>query len=131
MTQLIDFVVDGSILFNISVGLGNIGLRLVVIVIGNEIFHRVIREEGLQLAGQLRRERFVVGDDQSRLTHLVDNLGNSVGFARTGSAQQHLRTQALLHACCQFLYSLGLVPGRLKGSLDLKIHVSPALLINY
>ena len=100
MAQLIDFVVDGSILFNISVGLGNIGLGLVVIVIGNEIFHRVIREEGLQLAGQLRRERFVVGDDQSRLTHLVDNLGNSVGFARTGSAQEHLRTQALLHACC-------------------------------
>ena len=63
MAQLIDFIINGSILFNISIGLGNIGLRLVVIVIGNKVFHRIIREEGLQLTGQLCRQRFVVSND--------------------------------------------------------------------
>ena len=62
VAQPVNFLVDGGVLLDIGIRMGDIGLRLVVIVVGDEIFHRVIREEGLQLAGQLGRQGFVVSN---------------------------------------------------------------------
>ena len=45
MAQFINLVVNGRIFFNISIRLGNIGFRLIIIVIRNKIFHRVVREK--------------------------------------------------------------------------------------
>ena len=45
MAQTVDFIIDGGILLNIGVGRGDIRLRLVIIVVGYEIFYRIIREK--------------------------------------------------------------------------------------
>ena len=42
-THLLDVFVDAGIFFDIEIARGNVGFRLVIIVIGNKIFHRVFR----------------------------------------------------------------------------------------
>ena len=123
MAQLINLVVNRSILLNIRIRLGNIGLRLIIIVIRNKIFHRILREEGLQLTRQLCRQRLIMRNHQRRLAHLIDYLRNRIRLARARCTQQHLRAQALLHALRQLGNRLRLVAGRLKRSLNFKIHV--------
>ena len=63
MAQLIDFVVDGRIFFDISIGLYYICFRLIIIVITDKILHRVGRKKLLKFASQLRRQSFVMGND--------------------------------------------------------------------
>ena len=43
--QPVDLLVDAQVLFNVGVGAGNICLRLVVVVIGYEILHGILRKE--------------------------------------------------------------------------------------
>ena len=49
MAQLFDFVIDGAVLFDVGVGVGDIGFRLVIVVVGHKIFHRIVREKCLKL----------------------------------------------------------------------------------
>ncbi len=53
MAQLVDLVVDGGVLLDVGVGGGDVGFGLVVVVVGDKILHRVIREELLELAVKL------------------------------------------------------------------------------
>lgn len=41
VAQTLDLVVDGGILFDVGIRLGNICLRLVIVIVGNEVFHGV------------------------------------------------------------------------------------------
>ena len=122
MSQFINLVINGSVLFNVSVGLGNVCFRLVVIIIGNKIFHSVFREEGFKLTGELRRQSLIVGDNKGWLLNLVYYLGNGIGFACTCCAQKNLSSQTLLYSLRQLLDCLGLIPCRFKGCLNFKIH---------
>ena len=54
VAHAVDLLVDRGILLDVGVGARDIGFRLVVIVIGDEIFHRVVGEEILELAVKLR-----------------------------------------------------------------------------
>ena len=47
VAQFINLIVNGSVLFNISIALRNIGFRLIIIVVRYKIFNRVIRKERL------------------------------------------------------------------------------------
>ena len=62
------------ILLDIGVGARDIGFRLVVIVIADEILDRVLREELLELAVELRRQRLVGRQDQGRALGRLDHL---------------------------------------------------------
>ena len=55
--------------------------------LGHKILHRVLREELLKLAVELRREGFIVGDDQRRLVQLLDDIGHREGLAGTRNPQ--------------------------------------------
>ena len=65
-TKLVELIVDGGFFFDVDVAGGNVGFRLVVVVVGDEIFDRVLREEMLELVIELGGESFVVGHDQGR-----------------------------------------------------------------
>ena len=82
--QLVDLVVDRQILLDIGIRGGQVGLRLVVIVVGDEILHGVVREKGLELAIQLRGERLVVAQHERGPPHLLDDVGDGEGLARAG-----------------------------------------------
>ena len=60
MPHLIDRIVHRGVLGNVRVALGNIGFRLVVIVVADEILHRVAGEKLFELLIELTGQRLVM-----------------------------------------------------------------------
>ena len=59
MAQLIDLVVDLGILFDVGIARGDIGLGLVVVVIGNKVLDGVLGKEFLELGVELSRQGLI------------------------------------------------------------------------
>ena len=126
VAQPLDLGVDRCILFNKSIRVGDIRLRLVVVVVGDEILHRILRKKLPELLAKLGRQRLVVGQHQGRPLDLFDDLGHGVGLAAAGDAQQHLLAQTALQTLRQLLDGLGLVPGGGVFGYDFELrHSSP------
>ena len=97
-------------MIGIRVG-GDIRLRLVVVVVGDEILHGVVGEKLPELLAQLGRQGLVVvGQHQRGALHLLDDLGHGVGLAGAGDAQQHLLLQAVLQPLRQRSMAWGWSP---------------------
>ena len=94
-THLLDMFVDRRVLFDEQVALRHVGFGLVVIVVADEVFDRILREKVAELAVQLRRQRLVGREDDGRPAHARDDVGHGVGLARTGHAQQGLEGQSI------------------------------------
>ena len=114
-------VVDRGVLLDEGIGGRHVGFGLVVVVVGNEIFHCVIREERLELAIQLRGQGLVRRQYQGRALHLLDDVGDAEGLARTGHTEQGLVRQAGLDAFDHQADGLRLVAGRLETGNELEL----------
>ena len=88
--QLVELVVDGGFFVDVDVGGGDVGFGLVKIVVADEIFDGVFGEKTLELVVELRRERFVVRQNQGGAIGGFDELGHREGFAGAGDAEQDL-----------------------------------------
>ena len=126
VAQLLHFLVDAGVLLDERVASGHVGLGLVVVVVADEVHHRVVGEELLQLGRELRGERLVGGHDERRLLHGLDGLGHGERLAAARHAQQRLVAQALVHAAREGLDRLGLVAGHLVGRHHLERRVGQA-----
>ena len=102
--------------------MGNIGLRLVVIVVGHEILHGVLREKLLELGAELGRQGLVVGQNQGGPVGLLNDIGHGEGLAGTGDAQHDLLVKAQLQTAAQLLNGLRLIAGGLVRGVKFKIH---------
>ena len=120
--QPVYLLIRRGVLLDVGVGLRHIGLRLVVVVVGDKVLDRVVREELLHLAVELRRERLVVGDDECRLLQLLNHIRHRKGLARARHADQGLELIARAKPADQFLYGLRLVARRLKLTVQFKFH---------
>ena len=109
VAHAVDLLVDGGVLLDIGVGARDIGFGLVVVVVGDEILDRVVREEALELAVELGGQGLVVGEDQGRALGRLDDLGHGEGLAGAGDAEQHLGAVVALDALDQLGDRLGLV----------------------
>ena len=118
MAHAVDLLVDGGILLDIGVGARDVGFRLVVIVVGDEIFDRVVGKKAPELAVELRRQRLVGREDQRRALRLLDHLRHGEGFAGAGDAQQNLRAVVAPHAFDQLGDRLRLVALRVEVGFD-------------
>ena len=107
--QLVQLVVDRGFLFDVSVRSRYVCLRLIVVVVADEILDRIFGKEVAKFVEELRSQGLVVRQDQRRAAHLLDDFGHREGFAGTGHAQQHLMLLAALHAAHQFPNGFGLV----------------------
>ena len=109
VTQLLDFVVDLGVLFNIGVCGRHIGFRLVVVVVGYKILHCILREELLEFAVKLCSKCLVMGNDQGRFLHLLDDVGH--GKCLTGACNTHqgLVLFPSFYAVYKLFYRLGLI----------------------
>ena len=125
VAQALDLVVDGGILFDIRVRLGDIRLRLVIVVVGNEVFHGVFREKLAEFRAQLRSQRLVVREDQRGPVDVGDDIRHGERLAGTGHAEQDLIAQAHIEALRQLLDGLRLVAGGLELGVQLKVHTGP------
>ena len=87
VAQTIDLFVNGRVFFHKRVGARHIGFRLVIVVIGHEVFHGIVRKKVADFAKQLRGQGLVWGQDQSRAAGLSDDVGHGEGLAGTGDPQ--------------------------------------------
>ena len=90
VAHAVDLLVDRGFLLDVGVGARDVGFRLVVVVIGDEILDRVVGEEALELAVELRGQRLVRREDEGRALRRLDHLGHGEGLAGAGDAEQHL-----------------------------------------
>ena len=86
----VDLLVDRGLLLDEGVRARHVGFRLVVVVVGDEVFDGVIREEVLELAVELRRQRLVGRQHEGRALGALDDVGGGEGLAGAGDAEQHL-----------------------------------------
>ncbi len=124
MAHAVDLLVDGAFLLDIGVGARDVGFRLVVIVIADEILDRVVGKERLELAVELGRQRLVGRQDERGALRRLDHLGHGEGLARAGDAEQHLRVVVALDALDQLLDRLRLVALGLEVGDDLERHAA-------
>ena len=110
--QALDAVVDGGVLFDVGVARRDVGLRLVVIVVGDEIVNGVLRKELLELAVELRRQRLVVRQDEGRPVRRGDEVGHRKGLATARDAHQRLKALPGIEASPQGFDGLRLVARR-------------------
>ncbi len=85
-----DVVVLRGVLLDVEVGLRDVRLRLVVVVVGDEVLDRVLREELAELVAELRGERLVVRDHERRALELLHHPGHRRRLARPCRTEQGL-----------------------------------------
>src|SRR5258706_10496818 len=100
----------------------DIRLRLIVIVIGNEIGDRVIREEFLELSVQLRGKSLVVRHDQRRLLQFLNDRSNRESLASACSPEQNLMFHASADAFHKSVNGFGLIAHGNERCLESEIH---------
>ena len=81
-SKLLDLGIDRHILLYVGIGGSDIGLGLVVVVVGDEVLHSVIGEEGLELGVELRCQGLVVAQYERGLFDLSDDVGCRKGLPR-------------------------------------------------
>ena len=120
MSELLDLIIDCTVLFDIGIGIRDIGLRLIIVVVRDEVFHRIIWKKRLKLRAKLCCQRLVVCQNQSWTIYCFDNIGHGKSFTRTGNTQQCLFLVSMKNTLCQLLDCLRLVSSRLIGRYQLK-----------
>ena len=118
VAEFVDLVVDIRFLLDVRVGRGDVRLRLVVVVVGDEVLDGVLGEEVAELLGQLGCERLVGRDDERRLLDGLDGLGHGVRLAGAGDAEERLVAHALEDAVREPIDSLRLIAARLEVGDD-------------
>ena len=76
--EFLYLVVDAQVLLDVGVGHGQVGLGLVVVVVGDKILHGVVREEGLELPVELGGKGLVVAEYQGRPLQPLDDVGLAI-----------------------------------------------------
>src|SRR5208337_2046552 len=120
--QLVELIVDGRLLLDINVPRRNIGLRLVVIVVGDEVLDGVVREEGLELVIELRRQRLIVRENERRAVQLFNDLGHGISLARASNPEQHLVLFTIVQSAGERFDRLTLVSLRFVSTDEPEIH---------
>ena len=114
----LDLLVDGGVLLDVGIGLRDVRLGLVVVVVGDEVLHRVLGEELLQFREELRGERLVVRQDERGAVPLRDEVRHREGLAGARHALQDKAPFAGLQPLQQLRHRLRLVARRLERRLQ-------------
>ena len=122
VAQTLDLVVDRRVLFDIGIRVRDIGLRLIVVVIGDEILHGVLREELPKFRTELGSQSLVVRQNEGGTVEIGDHVRHREGLAGAGDAEQDLFLQPHLDPARQGLDGLRLVAGGAKRRMQLEIH---------
>ena len=112
--HLLDMIVDRRVFLDKQITSRNIGFRLIVVVVRNEVLNRVFRKELPKLGIQLCRQRLVRCQNQRRAPGLRDDIGHGVSFPGPGYTQQGLKRKAIANSFNQLGDRIGLVACRQK-----------------
>ncbi len=114
----VDLFVDLAFFLDVGVRARDVGFGLVVVVVADEVFHRVVGEEALEFAVELRGERLVWGKDDGGALGFLDHLGHGEGLAGAGRAEEDLVAVAVEDAGGKFGDGGGLVARRFEFGLE-------------
>ena len=120
MAQAVDFIIDGGILLNIGVGRGDIRLRLVIIVVGYEIFYRILGKNSRSSVQSCAASVLLCASTSVGRWVCLDDVRHGERLARAGNAHQRLLGQTVADALHQFGYRLRLIARHLVGLCILK-----------
>ena len=120
VAQPLDLVVDRGVLLDEGVRLGDVGLGLVVVVVGDEVLDGVVWEQLAELCRELGGERLVRLENQSGTLQLLDQPCRGRTLARAGRAHEDDVLFAVSDARSQLPDRLGLVARRRVGRDDLE-----------
>ena len=123
--QPLDLLVDRGVLLDVGVGLRDVRLGLVVVVVRDEVLHRVVRQQLAELLGQLGAERLVGGHHQGGALQPLDQPRRGGALAGAGRAEQHRVAVAAPDPALQLVDGGRLVAGRLEVADDLETAVQP------
>ena len=118
-------VVDVRVLLDIGIRLRDVGLGLVVVVVGDEVGDRIVGHELAELGAELGGQGLVGLQNQSGPLQALDQPGRGRGLAGAGGAHEHHVVLAVLDPRGQLLDGLRLVAGGLVGRLDHEGLVGP------
>ena len=121
VAKAVDLVVDRGVLLDVEVLGRDVGLGLVVVVVGDEVLDRVVGEELAELVAELGGERLVVGDHQRGPLHRLDRRRHREGLPGPGRPEQGLEPLAGAEALGEPGDRLRLVGGRRVGGVELEI----------
>ena len=122
MPQHVDLFVDRRGLGDVGVRDRHIGLGLVVVVIGDEIFDRVVRKELAQLIAELGCQGLVVGQHQRRTAGALNHIGDRKGFTRARGTQERLIALTPLDTLHQGVDRRRLIAVGAVGGFEAEIH---------
>jgi hypothetical protein len=111
--QPLNLLVDRRVLLDEGVRLWDVRLRLVVVVVADEVLDRVVGHEFAELVGQLCRQRLVGGHHQRRPLELLHDPCGGRALAGTGGAEKHDVLCTFLDPAADLLDRSGLVAGGL------------------
>ena len=121
VAQAVDLVVDRGVLLDVEVLGRDVGLGLVVVVVGDEVLDLVVGEELAELVAELGGERLVVGDHQRGSLDLGDRRRHREGLAGAGRTEQGLELLPRPQPLGQAGDRLRLVRGRRVGGVELEL----------
>ena len=93
--HLLHMLVDRRVLLDVGVGRRDVRFGLVVVVVGDEVLHRIAREELPHLAIELGGEGLVGSEHQGRPLSGADDVGDGEGLAGPGYSEQGLVGKAV------------------------------------
>ena len=96
--QLVDLIVDRRVLLDIGVRGRDVGLGLIVVVVGNEVLDGVARQEALELGVELRRQGLVGCHDKGRTVELGHHAGDGEALATASDTEEGLVAFAAANA---------------------------------
>ena len=115
MTELVDFVINRRILFNISVCRSDISFWLIIIIVADKILDCGCWEKFAKLAAELRRQGLIVRQNQCWLLYLRDNIRHSKRLTGARNPQQSLLFISSFDSLHQLGNRLWLISRRLIG----------------
>ena len=127
-THLLDVGVDREVLFDIGVRRREVGLRLVIVVVGDEVLDGILGKKVLEFAVELRREGLVVAQLQRWTLQLGDDVGHREGLARAGDAQQRVVLRAVADRADKLCDGLRLVAHRGVVRYEFEIHAAKVVI---
>jgi hypothetical protein len=124
-THLLDVLVSRCILLDVRVGRRHVRFWLVIVVVGDEVLDRVVREESAKFTVQLCSKGLVVRENHGGPLHALNDLGCGHCFSASGDSEERLVRETLVYSLDELLDRLGLIPGgsvvgfELEGTLVL------------
>src|SRR6266446_3430531 len=129
--QLLDLFVEHALFFDVGVGTRDVGLWLVVVVVGDKILDGVVWKELFILTVELRCQGFVRRKHQCRLLYLLYNFRYRICLAAAGYPQQRLIPVVIPYALNQFCNCFRLIARRLKRRFYLEFWHNLSSSISY